>query len=140
MTNLSFGRMTLLLVCLSILYSALSDRYIMKYVSGDHQISEGVPNHCDLDKCDSIYRKCTLTNRCDCDFKRDHMCVKNCIDCLEEKLSVCCSCFGRYKHSLIRINVRKTELTTNDLNSIEIPITRSLSSDYEFPKAGLPCG
>lgn len=52
--------------------------------------------HCDRDICDSLVSKCTLTNRCQCDFKRDAWCAKACIDCLEEKFGKCCACVGKY--------------------------------------------
>lgn len=48
--------------------------------------------HCDKNFCDSIVTKCSITNRCSCNFRNDASCAKDCIDCLEEKFGKCCAC------------------------------------------------
>ena len=53
--------------------------------------------HCDMDNCETIVIKCRSTNRCSCDIKSDAPCVKDCVDCLEEKFGKCCACVGEFK-------------------------------------------
>lgn len=58
------------------------------------QLDENMYRQCDQESCDSLVSKCTLTQRCACDFKKDAICAKDCIDCLEEKFGKCCACVG----------------------------------------------
>lgn len=50
---------------------------------------------CDPELCDPIVNKCRMTERCSCDFKKEAYCIKDCIDCLEEKFGKCCPCIGK---------------------------------------------
>lgn len=50
--------------------------------------------YCDKELCDSLVSKCTLTDRCSCNFKKEKECARDCINCLEEKFGKCCACVG----------------------------------------------
>lgn len=75
-----------------ILINHLSPSNSQQHSSGD--LEDNNKRYCDKELCDSLVNKCTLTDRCSCNFKKDSLCAKDCIDCLEEKFGKCCACVG----------------------------------------------
>lgn len=53
-----------------------------------------ISQDCDQTYCDSVVNKCKLTNKCSCDWEKDALCSKECVECLEEKYGRCCGCVG----------------------------------------------
>lgn len=66
---------------------------VEKTVHSDDEIIE-LKRDCDRNLCDLIVTRCTLTDRCNCNIKQDARCVRDCINCLEEKFGKCCACVG----------------------------------------------